>query len=68
MKLQEVILRNYRGFRISLQYIIAAREYDLKRGAKNEKTGLYPAGSTPAPYSACRLRRLGLRKARGSRV
>ena len=26
MKLQEVILRNYRGFRISLQYIIAARE------------------------------------------
>ena len=27
MKLQEVILRNYRGFRISLQYIIAAREY-----------------------------------------
>ena len=28
----------------------------------------YPAGSTPAPYSACRLRRLGLRKARGSRV
>ena len=24
MKLQEVILRNYRGFRISLQYIIAA--------------------------------------------
>ena len=42
--------------------------YDLKRGAKNEKTDLYPAGSTPAPYSACRLRRLGLRKARGSRV
>ena len=30
MKLQEVILRNYRGFRISLQYIIAAREYDKK--------------------------------------
>lgn len=28
MKLQEVILRNYRGFRISLQYIIAAREYE----------------------------------------
>lgn len=26
MKLQEVILRNYRGFRISLQYIIAARD------------------------------------------
>lgn len=30
MKLQKVILRNYRGFRISLQYIIAAREYDKK--------------------------------------
>ncbi len=30
MKLQEVILRNYRGFRISLQYIIAAREYEKK--------------------------------------
>ena len=30
MKLQEVILRNYRGFRISLQYINAAREYDKK--------------------------------------
>lgn len=30
MKLQEVILRNYRGLRISLQYIIAAREYEKK--------------------------------------
>lgn len=30
MKLQEVTLRNYRGFRISLQYIIAAREYEKK--------------------------------------
>lgn len=30
MKLQEVILRNYRGFRISLQYIIATREYEKK--------------------------------------
>ena len=30
MKLQEVILRNYRGFRISLQYIIAATEYEKK--------------------------------------
>ena len=31
--------------------------YDLKRDAKNEKTDLYPAGSTPAPYSACLLPR-----------